>query len=178
MKKIILTGIIISTSIYSQAQIAIGKNDTSSPSVSLEFAETENRGLLLPWVNNETALKNAELGTLVFDAEDKKVKVKYDTGWEDLSIKNGTTTFDGIDALDSQNYLEESAEAKVSIGNPTNAEGILVLEDIDKAMILPKVESPHENIMNPTPGLMVYDPNTKEFAVFNGEVWTYWKASE
>ena len=53
--------------------------------------------------------------------------------------------------------------------------GILVLADTDKAMVLPKVASPHLNIVNPAAGMMVYDTTSKQLAVFNGTVWSFWK---
>ena len=53
--------------------------------------------------------------------------------------------------------------------------GILVLADTNKAMVLPKVASPHLNIVNPSPGMMVYDTTSKQLAVFNGTVWSFWK---
>ena len=179
MKK---TQIIIFTllaSISLQAQIAIGKNQVSSPSVSLEFGN-ENRGLLLPWVDSEVAVNNPVNGTLVFDGSENKVKVKYASGWKDLSIQSGTTVnpLSMVDGKVIQNLLVEKTDAKVSIGEPVlpAVEGILVLEDSNKAMVLPKVSSPHLNILNPTPGLMVFDPVKRQLAVFNGQVWTYWKA--
>jgi hypothetical protein len=53
--------------------------------------------------------------------------------------------------------------------------GILVLADTNKAMVLPKVASPHLKIVNPSPGMMVYDTTKKQLAVFNGAVWSFWK---
>ena len=53
--------------------------------------------------------------------------------------------------------------------------GILVLADTNKAMVLPKVASPHLNIVNPSPGMIVYDTTKKQLAVFNGTVWSFWK---
>ena len=38
-----------------------------------------------------------------------------------------------------------------------------------------QVPSPHQNIINPEPGVMVYDATTKQLAVFNGKVWSFWK---
>lgn len=181
MKNIFIISTILLSSIAVQAQLAIGKDDVSSPAVSLEFGD-QNKGLLLPWVDNTSIVdaNGAVNGTLVFDTEEMKVKVKYDSGWKDLSIEAGTTInpLTNQDGLDLQSSLTESESAKVSIGTPTSTNGILVLEDTDKAMVLPKVETPHENIINPSPGLMVFDPVTKELAVFNGEVWTYWTTTE
>ena len=179
MKKIIITTAVILMSFTGHAQLAIGVSDVSSPSVSLEFG-VENRGLLLPWVDSEAAVTGVENGTLVYDASDHKVKVKYASGWKDLSIVEGTTInpISNIDGMDIQSALVENADAKVSIGEPTSVNGIFVLEDTDKAMVLPKVSAPHTNIINPTPGLIVYDPTTQELAVFNGTDWAYWKAQD
>ena len=61
--------------------------------------------------------------------------------------------------------------------NPTldSAPGILVLTDTNKAMILPKVASPHLNIINPSAGMMAYDTVKRQLAVFNGTVWSFYK---
>lgn len=177
------------------AQVAIGKasltkladNVTPNPSISLEFGN-ESRGLLLPWVGgvsntapfitNSPSTETVANGTLVFDAKDKKVKVKYANGWKDLSVDANGTTIDpvtGVDGLAIQTPLKELPTAKVSIGTPTTTPGILVLEDSNKAMILPKVVAPYINIINPAPGMMVYDTAAKQLAVFNGKVWSFWK---
>jgi hypothetical protein len=183
-------------SISSFAQVAIGKssitkladNVTPNPSISLEFGDA-NRGLLLPWVSgtsNATPFitgspNDAVNGTLVFDASDKKVKVKYASGWKDLSINTTGTTVDpltNVDGMSIQTPLQELPTAKVSIGTPSTTPGILILEDTNKAMILPKVASPHLNIINPAPGIVAYDTVKKQVAVFNGKVWTFWKPQD
>ncbi|MBQ0152623.1 MAG: hypothetical protein KBS61_06995 [Chryseobacterium sp.] len=70
----------------------------------------------------------------------------------------------------------ERTDAKVGIGTSiTSTPGILVLEDSNKAMILPKVSSPHLNIKNPETGTMAYDTVSKQLAVYNGKVWSFWK---
>ncbi|WP_435524803.1 hypothetical protein [Chryseobacterium indoltheticum] len=48
----------------------------SSPSVSLEFAETENRGMVLPWVTSTGAVTGVADGSFVYDLSDHKVKSK------------------------------------------------------------------------------------------------------
>ena len=159
------------------AQVAIGKASVSSPSVSLEFG-TGNKGILLPWVTGVSTVTGAVNGTLVYNTTDKKVYVKYASGWKDLSVDATGTTVDpitNVDGLTLQNSLDDLNTAKVSIGTPTSTPGILVLEDTNKAMILPKVASPHLNIVNPSPGMMVYDTTKKQLAVFNGTVWSFWK---
>lgn len=165
-KTIILIGLIASASAYSQ--IAIGKTILESASSSLEFGN-ENRGMILPWVTNASSLQNTVNGTLVFDLSDKKVKSFQNNIWVDLSIN---TT--GIADSSLQDDLNDNSSAKTSIGTPTATAGILVLEDNNKAMILPKVASPHLNIISPDAGMIVYDTVKKQLAVFKGSVWTFW----
>ncbi|MCC9035873.1 hypothetical protein NAL32_08325 [Chryseobacterium sp. Ch-15] len=152
-------------------QISIGSIPAVNSSVSLEFG-SENRGIVLPWVTSTGAVAGAVDGTMVYDLSDHKVKTKYASGWKDLSVD--LTGVTGT-AVDIQNSATENTDAKVSIGTPTSVPGILVLEDTDKAMVLPKVASPHLNIINPAPGMMAYDTTAKQLAVFNGTVWSFWK---
>ncbi|MCD0454776.1 hypothetical protein LPB85_04865 [Chryseobacterium sp. LC2016-27] len=156
-------------------QVAIGKGSVSNSSVSLEFAETQNRGMILPWVTSVGAVTGVVDGSFVYDLSDHKVKVKYAAGWKDLSVDlTGATGT----AVQIQNDATENPDAKVSIGAPTTAApaaGILVLEDQTKAMVLPRVASPHLNIIDPAAGMMVYDTTAKQLAVFNGTVWSFWK---
>lgn len=179
MKKTIITSIIAIFGLsFSQAQVAIGKNSVSSASVSLEFADDQNRGLLLPWVTDAASVTNAENGTLIYDNDDHKVKVKYAGGWFDLSVDNTGTTVDpisGVDGYSIQQPLTENTTAKIGIGTDSSTAGILVLEDSDKAMVLPKVADT-DDIINPAPGMMVYVTTAKMLAVFNGNVWSFWEA--
>ena len=179
MKNIVATlSLLFATTL--SAQVAIGKTSISSPAVSLEFYDGAGnaRGIILPWVTSTAAVTGAVNGTLVYNTSDKKVYVKYASGWKDLSVVANGTTVDPItkvDGLTLQNSLNDLNTAKVSIGTPTSTPGILVLEDTNKAMVLPKVASPHLNIVNPSPGMMVYDTTKKQLAVFNGTVWSFWK---
>ena len=171
MKNIIISMFTLFTT-CAFAQVAIGKASVSSPSVSLEFG-TGNKGILLPWVTGVSTVTGAVNGTLVYNTTDKKVYVKYASGWKDLSI-------DATGAVDTslQNSLSDLDTAKVLIGGNPDTDttpGILVLADTDKAMVLPKVASPHLNIVNPAAGMMVYDTTSKQLAVFNGTVWSFWK---
>ena len=176
MKNIIISMFTLFTT-CAFAQVAIGKASVSSPSVSLEFG-TGNKGILLPWVTGFSTVTGAVNGTLVYNTTDKKVYVKYASGWKDLSVDATGTTVDpitNVDGLTLQNSLDDLNTAKVSIGTPTSTPGILVLEDTNKAMVLPKVASPHLTIINPAPGMMAYDTTSKQLAVFNGTVWSFWK---
>lgn len=155
-----------------KSQIAIGKPTVTNTSVSLEFADTENRGLILPYVETKTGITNN--GTLIYDTTDYKVKYLKDTGiWTDLSVDNTGTA-----SLSPQTGKTESSAAKSVIGAAAATDttpGILILSDANKAMILPKVASPHLNILDPAPGMMAYDTVKRQLAVYNGKVWTFWK---
>ena len=174
MKNIVATLSLLFTTSLS-AQVAIGKATVSSPAVSLEFYDNADntRGIILPWVTSTAAVTGAVNGTIVYNTADRKVYVKYASGWRDLSVDTtGTVT------TTLQDALSDLDTAKVLIGGDPATDttpGILVLADTNKAMVLPKVASPHLNIVNPSPGMMVYDTTKKQLAVFNGSVWSFWK---
>lgn len=176
MKKIIYLSIPFFT-IALQAQVAIGKQDVSNTSVSLEFAETEARGLILPYVENKTGITVE--GTIIYDTIDHKVKYLKDGGnWVNLTEDDGTIETIGKADLTIQTGKPEQSEAKAVIGadGETNTiPGVLVLSDTNKAMVLPIVPKPYDNIINPAPGMMVYDIDAHQLAVFNGTVWSFWK---
>ncbi|MDN5476495.1 MAG: hypothetical protein L0G39_06160 [Chryseobacterium sp.] len=151
-----------------KGQVAIGKTNVTNSSVSLEFANTENRGLILPYVENNSGI--SQNGTIIYNTSDHKVKYLKSGTWFDLSVDT-TGTAD----LSIQTTKTENTGAKVSIGSPTSTAGILVLEASNKAMILPKVSNPHLNLINPAPGMMVYDTNARQLAIYNGSVWSFWK---
>ena len=174
MKNIVATlSLLFATTL--SAQVAIGKATVSSPAVSLEFYDGADnaRGIILPWVTSTAAVTGAVNGTLVYNTADRKVYVKYASGWRDLSVDTtGTVT------TTLQDTLSDLDTAKVLIGGDPATDttpGILVLADTNKAMVLPKVASPHLNIVNPAAGMMVYDTTSKQLAVFNGTVWSFWK---
>ncbi|MEG0926701.1 hypothetical protein [Chryseobacterium sp.] len=176
MRNIILMWITVISS-YTSGQVSIGKTNVTNSSVSLEFG-TGEKGLVLPWVNTVATMPSVVNGTMAYDLSDHRVKVKYASGWNDLSRETTGTTIDpvtGIDGVLIQNSANENISAKVSIGTLSSIPGILVLEDTDRAMILPKVANPHLTIINPAPGMMVYDTVSKLLAVYNGTVWSFWK---
>lgn len=177
-------------------------NTVTNPSISLEFYDSADnaKGLVLPWastLNNQPVAYNSTTlagyrgmqgtvvdGTIILDLSDKKVKYMRNGSWSPLTgalpLVANATTYNAFNAIDSslQDGKKEGATAKAAIG--TNAAtdttiGILVLIDTDKAMVLPKVASPHLNIKNPTPGMMAYDTTKKQLAVYNGTVWSFWK---
>ena len=179
------------------AQVAIGKSSitvlpsttTPNPSISLEFG-TGDKGLILPWVINESAVNlhptaNQKGGALIFDRATSRVKFSKNNGsWVDLTVHNNELPATGgnaqVDAsLQTNPSYTEKPEAKSQIGGTVSdaTPGILVLADTNKAMIPPLVENPEARIKNPAPGMMVFDPVRKLFCVYNGTVWSYWRAN-
>ncbi|QIG88491.1 hypothetical protein G6R40_01930 [Chryseobacterium sp. POL2] len=130
-------------------------------------------------------------GTIIFDLSDKKMKYRKAGAWFDLTgsptfplivkdASNNDVTFTAFNTIDSSlqdnKNEQENAKAAIGINGATDTTtGTLVLTDTDKAMVLPKVASPHVNIINPAPGMMVYDTTAKQLAVYNGTVWSFWK---
>lgn len=183
MKKILFT--LIGFPVVLFAQTAIGKTSVSNNSVSLEFGNG-NRGLILPYATTPN-LDGAVPGTVMFDVSSGIVKFKSDTGvWNDLSKNVQNVTYGGTTIADTTGRADTSLQSgfadvpsqKAIIGNiggGNSLPGALVLAETNKAMILPKVASPHLNIINPAPGMLVYDTVTNQLAVFNGTVWSFWR---
>lgn len=172
MKHQILATAVLLFSIQAvKSQIAIGKAEVSNASVSLEFANTENRGLILPYIEDKSGI--TENGTVIYDVSDHKVKYLKGNAWFDLSV-DATGTAD----ISLQTAKDENVAAKVVIGTDggTNTiPGVMVLSDTNKSMVLPSIANPHVNIITPAPGMMAYDTVKKQLAVYNGTVWSFWK---
>ncbi|REC79552.1 hypothetical protein DRF60_06015 [Chryseobacterium elymi] len=150
-------------------QVAIGKETIDGRSTILDFnnTSTNTKGLILPATKGLPGDSPAN-GTFVFDTSDDKVKVYENNIWKALSDA-------GNSASVITNSSDETGNGVVIGAKEGSADGILVLESSDKAMILPKVYSPHLNVKNPYPGMICYDTASKTFAVFDGTVWNYWK---
>lgn len=151
------------------AQVAIGKQTVDGNSTVLDFdnAYGNTKGIILPATSG---LPTGSLvnGTFVFDVNDNKVKVYENDVWKPLSDAGSSSAV----------VVNNSAELGkgVVIGDSSStADGVLVLEASDKAMILPQIATPHLNVKNPYPGMMCYDTTSKSLAVFDGSVWNYWK---
>ncbi|KFE97506.1 hypothetical protein IX39_19695 [Chryseobacterium formosense] len=130
-------------------------------------------------------------GTIIFDLSDKKMKYMKAGAWSDLTgspvfpltIKDSSnndvtfTEFNNINSTLQDNAKEvDNAKSAIGVNAATDTTtGILVLTDTDKAMVLPKVASPHLTIQNPAPGMMVFDTVKRQLAVYNGTVWSFWK---
>lgn len=163
MKKIILL-IFLPTAL--SAQVAIGKEQVDGSGI-LDFTTGTTNGIILPQVLDSETMTSTEPGTLVFDLTTSRVKY-FNGAWVDLSDKTGInpTLIAGNDITDRG----------VIIGaNTSTANGVLVLESADKALILPKITDPVTNVKSPAAGMMCYDPTTKLICVYNGTEWFFWK---
>lgn len=179
MKNIIIPILaLLSTSLSAQVivgdEVGTAKDKTS---VLLEFSKQENRGIILPY-NTQLPTHPSE-GTIIVDATNPiEAKVKYyNGGWVDLSQDTGDLT--SVLANQPSEPSKVSQVATIIGADTSSANGILVLESTDKAMVLPTVSSTDE-VLNPAPGMMVYVSNAKNklLAVFNGANWSFWSANK
>ncbi|MDG4946008.1 hypothetical protein NMK71_06245 [Weeksellaceae bacterium KMM 9713] len=185
MKTIISIIIATTCALTLNAQVSIDKDFTGNSSVILEFndrreaAKTangtqsidgDNKTLILPVVSE--IHPDSDEGTLWFDATDDKIKYKSANSVVSMTVA-GINVSSPADELGVSEGLESSNAGVIVGAESSNAPGVLVLESKDKAMVLPVVDAVGE-IVNPTPGSIVYDKAQKSLAVFNGIVWTFW----
>lgn len=182
-----ITTILMSISGFVFGQITIGKTTAasapSSARVSIEFGNATGgaKGIVLPWVTNPGAVTTPTPGTLIFDSALQKVRFSRGatasatavSEWVDLSAGAYTPVTPSLPDTNGEN-----ASAKVLLGgNPLtdSTSGILVLGDVDKAMVLPRVNS-YTDILNPSAGMIVFVTGTtpNQLAVYNGREWSFW----
>ncbi|WP_294247813.1 hypothetical protein [uncultured Chryseobacterium sp.] len=172
----IVTAALVAFSASAFSQVIMGDatgTAANKTSVLLEFANTNNKGIILPYVR--TLPTAPAEGTLILDAVNAaQARVRYYNGsaWIDMSGQNGNIT----SVMATQPSVAETAGGKVIIGAAsTSAAGAVVLESATRAMVLPTVTDV-SNIPSPSPGMMVYVNRTgaKRLAVFNGERWSFW----
>lgn len=146
-------------------QTAIEKYTVDGDGV-LDFASGTTKGIILPAV--ETLPATPANGTFLYDKNAQMVKMYENGAWVNLS--------DIGDNSDVLPYNGTDTNKQTIIGAvSTTVDGVLVLEATDKALILPKIASPHINVPSPYPGMMCYDTDAKALAVFDGAAWNYWK---
>lgn len=168
-KNTITTAIILSAFFVTneiKAQVAIGKEDLTNTSVLLEFGD-EAKGIILPAVDEAP---DAADGTFVLDNTIQSVRVKEGGSWTDLTVQGEA------DVNPYSNAGTEDVGDGVVIGAESSSKpGVLVLESTTMAMVLPKVENPHLNVLSPVAGTIVYDTESSMLAVYDGHNWSYWK---
>lgn len=168
-----------------QAQIIIGDatgTAADKTSVLLEFAAGQNKGIIVPYVRSLPTLNALVGGAIILDATTPTAaRVKFYNGatWMDLSGQNGnlTSPVNYLTVQPDASVAPETTVSKTIIGAVSStADGVLVLESNNKAMVLPTVVDV-QNIPSPSPGMMVYVNKTgaKRLAVFNGSKWSFWK---
>ena len=164
MKNLFFTLSIVGS--FSYGQIAIGKASVDGSGL-LDFSTGTSKGIILPQIEDASTMTAVTPGTLVFDETTSKIMF-YNGSWKDLSINSGVSP-----TLDTGS--EFSSNQGVIIGsNTSTANGVLILESSDKALILPKVTDPVANVKSPYAGMMCYDPVKKVIAIFNGSEWNFW----
>lgn len=147
------------------AQVAIGKTGVDGSAI-LDFKSDTNKGIILPWVDSSTGITS--VGALIYGVSSKKVMYRDNTGWQDLSVNTGS-----VDTQEIEN-LSEVGEGLI-IGDVSGAaEGVLVLNDNTKALVLPKSSEPWLNIQDPEAGTIVYDTKNNLLCVYNGTEWAFW----
>ncbi|MFY0481082.1 hypothetical protein ACI6PS_00640 [Flavobacterium sp. PLA-1-15] len=167
MKKIVMLAVVSLVLVNTiNAQTGI-ETKTVGPSAVLEFATGTTKGIILPAV--ETLPATPENGTFLFDRNDSKVKMRQNGVWVELSGTGSNSN------LIPYSGSVDNAKKTVIGARESAAEGVLVLESADKAMVLPHVANPHLNVKSPVAGMMCYDTVRKAVAVFDGTVWNYWK---
>lgn len=180
MKKLI-TILLIIIAISANSQVIIGDATGSASdktSVLLEFADGQNKGIILPYVNTIPTGSALVPGTLLLDVSDPSsasVKLYNESGWLDLSSGNQADVSNEM-LIQNTAQAEKVGDKTIIGSSSSDADGILVLESTNRAMVLPIVGST-DDIINPSPGMLVYvnQAGAKRLAVFNGAVWTYWK---
>ena len=166
--KNIIAAIFISNLYF--GQVAIEKTTVDGSGI-LDFPLLTTKGIILPNVTNSSSMTPVTRGTIVYDNTTKNAQY-YDGAWKSL---NFFSTPGKAEILQPGSDIPNTKVGAIIGKQTTTAEGVLVLESNNKALILPKVESPVANINSPVAGTMVYDPTKKIMAIYNGLVWTFWK---
>ncbi|GGG61429.1 hypothetical protein BXY58_2284 [Epilithonimonas arachidiradicis] len=177
MKKIIYNIMFCAIAGIVNAQVSIGgKLNVDGASTLLDFnsISSNTNGIILPAVDDTANALNSVTsdnnGTFLFDKSNNRVRMYENSTWVNLSDQ-------GVSSSIVPNASDESnSNSGVIVGAETsNAKGVFILEASDKAMILPKIANPHLTVKSPYPGMLCYDTVGRAIAVFDGNVWSYWK---
>lgn len=178
--KTIYSIILISIATSGFSQVIIGDKigtATDKTSVLVEFAANQNKGIILPYTQTLPSGSGLVEGTILLDSTNpNNAKVKYYNGaWQDLSVGNSANISSYL-TIQPSTIIEQNTKGAIIGASTSSADGVLILESGNKAMVLPMVEST-DNITDPAPGMLVYinKNGAKRLAVFNGSKWTFWK---
>lgn len=158
MKHILFISIFLLFTTVSTAQVLIGNiTAASSNSVSVEFG-SEARGVLLEPIDLPTT---ASAGTIIFDDNSGSLRYYDGSSWSPVTTGGLTNTV--------SNY---TTTGSVIINNDHSAaDGIFIIEETDKALVLPVINNGSLQIKNPVAGLLYYDSAIKSVMVYNGNNW-------
>lgn len=171
MKKILLNISILLFTNFTIAQVAVGKTDVEGDAI-LDFGSGTTKGLLLP-VITDLPVSPAN-GTFLMDSNDLIVKVYENDQWLELTDEGALSGIPNTTDV-ILNSSDEVGQGIIIGSETSSATGVLVLESADKAMVLPKVANPAENIKSPRAGMMCYDTTNDVIAVFDGNQWNFWE---
>ncbi|MCW1148817.1 hypothetical protein [Flavobacterium lacisediminis] len=166
MNRTIFTVLMLITNLVIYSQVGIETTSIHTDAI-LDFPTGQNKGIVLPMVEVLPTGVAASNGTFLIDKTDGRVKVRQNGIWLNLT---GTSSLSSY----SVNPSADTFDGVIIGATSSSASGVLVLESTNKALMLPKVVSPHINIKSPYPGLMCYDTTKNAIAVFNGTAWYYW----
>ena len=152
-----------------KAQFIIATNESavlSNQSTLMQFQDNDTRGIILPAnINAQTSPTN---GTFILDQSDKKVKMFENNSWVNLSEEGELSSL-------ITNNSTDNGEGVIVGADSSNAEGVLVLESDDRALVLHRINDLVTNVNSPYPGMIAYDTKSKTIAIFDGKVWNFWK---
>lgn len=166
MKKIIILTIIFAGFSSLRSQVGMGKSSVDGDAI-LDFP-LSNTGIILPIVEALPTGTAASNGTFLLDKTDFTVKMRENDVWVPLSDA-------GSLAGTMPNTSNEQGGGVIIGAASSPAQGVLVLEAANKALILPKVNDPVTNMKSPVAGTVCYDTVSKTMAVFDGLKWSFWK---
>lgn len=150
-----------------QLIIATDNNNVqTTESTLMQFEDGYTKGIILP-ANTQVAANPAN-GSFTFDQSDKKVKMYENDQWVALTPKGDSGAMITTNTNDNGEGVIVGAEI-------STAEGVLVLESEDKALVLPRINDPVTNVNSPYPGMISYDTVSKTIAIFDGKLWSFWK---
>lgn len=169
MKKLIYTipALILFIGI-ANAQVGIETTTVSAKAI-LDFPDNADGGILLPYV--ETVDSQSVAGTIIYDTSDGAVYYKDKANiWVELS--EAPKDASNKTSHEASLYTNTNADGAVisNTGTIATTKGVLVLESMDRALALPKVNGV-ENLQSPKAGTICYDTTRKSLAIFNGEKW-------
>ncbi|PTT38963.1 hypothetical protein DBR28_07855 [Chryseobacterium sp. HMWF028] len=166
MKKVIIL-ILIFTGLSSlKAQVGMGKASVDGDAI-LDFP-VSTKGIILPIVEALPTGAAATNGTLLLDKTDITIKMRENNLWVPLSDAGNLTGT-------MPNTSAETGGGVIIGAASSSAQGVLILESISKALVLPKVNDPVANMKSPVAGTICYDTVSKTMAVFDGLNWSFWK---